>query len=705
MKRLMANTGVKLCAALLLVVSSLALVAGILGGVLLVDYGATRGDGDGFLSRVMRSTAWQEMQEAYSYYECVLEAKTNKDPAVQQQLEYYRDYFSETYTNFLFTVTDENGKELFRSAEGDGLLQADVSTHYSAATAPITVTRTFSTYEQAEAYVNRMLEEHPEINEIFGGYEWYSAYDEYDNEQIHVSMTYQEDRGQAVTVTGYIRLPPTAHDEFYYLYHGVSLLLTVREYLVVLCIALAVLVLLLLAFLLCAVGHRRDSDKIQLRWADRIPLDLYAIVLLVVGVFTCMITDSLINSAYSDTSWMLCLAAFCLCGVFCFLLALALLLSFAVRCKTGKWWRNTICYKVLHFCWRCVRFAVRKLPLYWKFGLVWAGLCLAELIALASCTYGSGAIGLWFLEKLILTPILILAVVNMRQLQQAGRQMAEGNLAYQLSLRHMLPGFRQHGEHLNSIRGGMQKAVDERMKSERMKTELITNVSHDIKTPLTSIINYVDLLQKEQLPEGSVREYVGVLDRQSRRLKKLTDDLVEASKASTGNIVAELERTDVNVLLEQVAGEYEERMEKAQLTLVMQPAQGAPAIEADGRLIWRVMENLMGNACKYAMPQTRVYFSAEQLGNKVSIWVKNISQAPLNISSDELMERFVRGDSARTSEGSGLGLSIAKSLTELQNGFFNILIDGDLFKAVLVFDSAPPAPEPEEEEPEQPELL
>ena len=233
---------------------------------------------------------------------------------------------------------------------------------------------------------------------------------------------------------------------------------------------------------------------------------------------------------------------------------------------------------------------------------------------------------------------------------------------------------------------GVRKAVAEQMKSERLKTELITNVSHDIKTPLTSIVNYVDLLKKENVENAAAREYIDVLDRQSQRLRRLTEDLVEAAKAATGNVAVSWEATDVNVFLHQVMGEYEQRLRQAGLEPVLTTDEAAPRIMADGRLLWRVMDNLLGNVCKYALPGTRVYVSSSLQGYKVRLTVKNISRTPLNVSADELTERFVRGDASRSTEGSGLGLNIAASLVKLQKGEFNLTVDGDLFKAQMVFD-------------------
>lgn len=245
---------------------------------------------------------------------------------------------------------------------------------------------------------------------------------------------------------------------------------------------------------------------------------------------------------------------------------------------------------------------------------------------------------------------------------------------------------KKHGENLNKIGEGMSKAVDERMKSERLKTELITNVSHDIKTPLTSIINYVDLLSREELHNDKAAEYLEVLERQSSKLKKLIEDLVEASKASTGNLAVDSQKLDAGVFVTQTVGEFEERLSAAGLELIVSRPEEPVYIMADGRHVWRVIDNLMNNICKYAQEGSRVYVNLEATVQSVSITFRNISKYPLNISGEELMERFVRGDKSRNTEGHGLGLSIAQSLMKLTGGDMNIVVDGDLFKVILTFE-------------------
>mgnify|MGYP002563883598 FL=1 len=276
-------------------------------------------------------------------------------------------------------------------------------------------------------------------------------------------------------------------------------------------------------------------------------------------------------------------------------------------------------------------------------------------------------------------------LIQTQELYKCAKEMAEGNLDRKADTSKMFWVFRAHGEHLNQIRDGMSKAVEARIKSEHLKTELITNVSHDIKTPLTSIINYVDLLQKGDMDEKTRQEYIEVLSRQSARLKKLIEDLVEASKASTGNIQINWAEIDANMLLEQAIGEYGDKLDKAGLKVVFTGSDTPAVVMADGQHLWRVFDNLLANISKYAMPGTRVYASVIRGDGEVRMEFKNISRDPLNVSSDELMERFVRGDSSRNTEGSGLGLSIANSLCTLMNARFTISIDGDLFKAAIIF--------------------
>lgn len=440
--------------------------------------------------------------------------------------------------------------------------------------------------------------------------------------------------------------------------------------------------LLCIIFLCCAAGHRRDSSVVQLNYLDRIPFDLFLTAIGAGEVFLLIVASGFLP--LERLGDIISFAATC---VLILLLALITLLTFCTRVKVGKLWKNTLVYGVLHLCFRMLRGIIRgiesfllSLPMIWRTLLVGLGLVLVNLFIANPRT--TRAFFLLILLGCGIVAFICLAVYQMQALKRAGQALSEGNFDEKLSTRRMLPDLRQHGENLNSLGEGMSMAVEQRMRSERMKTELITNVSHDIKTPLTSIINYVDLLQKDPAPEQRA-QYLSVLDRQAKRLKKLTEDLVEASKASTGNLTVNLKPIDLHEFLNQAIGEYEDRLSSAGLTLVANISGEGLSAMADGRHLWRILDNLLNNACKYAQPQTRVYLDAAAERNDVVITMKNISKEALNVSPDELTERFVRGDSSRNTDGSGLGLNIAKSLAELQYGDFTIEIDGDLFKARL----------------------
>lgn len=281
--------------------------------------------------------------------------------------------------------------------------------------------------------------------------------------------------------------------------------------------------------------------------------------------------------------------------------------------------------------------------------------------------------------------LLILNQMQARDVKAAAEELASGNLDHKLEIKKLRFIWRSLGESLNRLGDGLSQAVEERMQSERMKTELITNVSHDIKTPLTSIINYVDLMKNGHLDEETRQEYLGILDKQSARLKKLTEDVIEASKAASGALTVSREPIDAVELLEQFLGEYGTRFAAAKITPVFSAPSDECSLLADSVLLGRVLDNLFSNAAKYAQPETRFYIDLSSTGQEVTLTMKNTSREPLNISVDELMERFVRGDRSRHTDGSGLGLSIARSLTELMDGRLTITLDGDLFKAQLSF--------------------
>lgn len=340
----------------------------------------------------------------------------------------------------------------------------------------------------------------------------------------------------------------------------------------------------------------------------------------------------------------------------------------------------TECRKILR---RSVA-AVRRIPFPWKGTvLLLAFFAFEKLILMDWLKLSPEAV--WLQEKIILLAVLVYYMIVLYRLKVGGEQVARGRENCRISTRGMFGACRKHGEILNGIEENIRREVEARMKSEHMKTELIANVSHDIKTPLTSIINYTDLIIEENTEDEKIREYTQVLKRQSLRLKRLLENLMEMSRAASGNTEVFLEPCDVGVLLVQMIGEYEQRMQREGLILVAKPSEEDLLIMADGKLLWRVFDNLLDNILKYAQPGTRVYLTVERIQNKVEISFKNTSRYQLDISPQELMERFMRGDHSRHTEGNGLGLSIAESLTRLQGGELHLTLDGDFFKAVLSF--------------------
>lgn len=497
------------------------------------------------------------------------------------------------------------------------------------------------------------------------------------------SAYYQQDMstslsdGSDVTVVyqAYLKSPLAPRDSALYVMTWVERLISARYLLIVLTILLLAVCLFLFIFLLCSMGRKEGVDGIYQCWLNIIPLDLFlALLFALFFAWAAFLSDIW----YIDF-WYYILLAFGAAA-----LALTLILSVAGRAKAPGFFRNTVIYKLFLLIFR----TLGRIPMVWRTMLIWVCWCFVDLYFTFSNSYYYDSLlpAFWVISRAVLTVVVLYLASSLKILQKEGQSIADGRTDYKgKPIPRWLPALKKHEENLQSIQLGIQKAVDEQTRAERMKTELITNVSHDIKTPLTSIVNYVDLLEKEDIQPEKAKEYVDVLNRQAARLKKLTEDLVEASKASSGSLPVHLAPTDVNVLLSQLAGDYMEKLEDAQLEPIFHPAPSQPVIQADGQLLSRVLGNLFSNICKYAMPGTRVYFESAADENTVSLTFKNISKYELNIPAEELMARFVRGDRSRHTEGSGLGLSIAQSLTELQGGTFRLEIDGDLFKAVVTF--------------------
>lgn len=491
----------------------------------------------------------------------------------------------------------------------------------------------------------------------------------------------------------------------------------------------------LAVYLCCAAGRKPGSDEVHAAGFNCIPLDIYLAGggLIVFGLFMVIVQFYDAADLFTQNMQTLC-AGVLMAGYAMSLIFVSFCFACAAQFKTpgGYWWRNSVCWRCLDLLVKCVKgcfsgcgWLLRKLPkaaaVFWDFLLMlltplrwlWTqikktcakiGKSVTRVYSMMPLTWQ------WLLTGFIMVMLLFAALAGRSNLMvvlslcacvavvlygaycfgillESAKRMGKGDLDTKVDDKYLIGAFRSFAGDLNDLAGVAVVAAQKQLKSERMKTELITNVSHDIKTPLTSIINYVDLLQKPHTPEEE-KTYLEVLNRQSQRLKKLIEDLMEMSKASTGNLTADITKLDAVESVNQALGEFADKLEKAQLTPVFRHPEESVAMMADGRLAWRVLSNLLSNTVKYALPGTRVYIDVMALEGKVIISLKNISRDELNVDADELMERFVRGDDSRNIEGSGLGLNIAKTLMELQKGQLQLLVDGDLFKVTLIFPGA-----------------
>jgi len=487
----------------------------------------------------------------------------------------------------------------------------------------------------------------------------------------------------------YVAEEMTKNDMFSVISQIVELGFKLRYAFVFILLASLSLLIALWCYLFCVTGRNRDKS-LKLNYIDKIPFDIYTVFMFYAAVQSILAVD------YFAKDFATAVISVFLVGTVDYFLGITYLLSFANRIKNSTLIKNNMVYYIFSFVskdskrfFNWVKYIFVNLTLVKKTVTIIICAVILEFISvliLFEAMYRFEPdifiAALVFVNILLILTALYFAVI-MQRIKQGGEKIAGGELEHKIDTTYMLGDFKSFSKSLNNINEGLQAAVNEKIKSERFKTELITNVSHDIKTPLTSIVNYVDLIKKEDSDNPKINEYIEVLDRQSLRLKKLVEDLVEASKASTGNLSVNLTECDVGVLLSQTVGEFEEKLQKAGITSVVNVPDEPVKVLADGRHLWRVFDNLMNNVCKYALKGTRVYLDVKAFDYKAEISFRNISEFELNVSADELMERFVRGDSSRNTEGSGLGLSIAKSLVELQNGKMMLDIDGDLFKVKI----------------------
>ena len=457
----------------------------------------------------------------------------------------------------------------------------------------------------------------------------------------------------------------------------------------------SVLWLIGMVWLTVTAGRKPKDEEIHLNGFDRWYTEIAAGTVIGIWLAGTIISGTLIaNSSLGYSHAVVTVIVTCLiCGTYTMAWFLIGYLSLVRRIKAGTLWKNSLIRTVLKWIGKCsgkladfARAFSRNTAEKIKVLLVGGAFLFLQFLIIGCIFSGAGVFLLALMAVDVAVMIFAIRKADGLDLIMDGlKKISDGELQYKIKTDTLTGKQKVMAEYINNIGSGLDAAVENSLKKERMQTELITNVSHDLKTPLTSIINYVDLMKRENPTDPKIQEYLRILDEKSQRLKVLTEDVVEASKASTGNIKLEMNDIDFVEMVQQVIGEFEEKFQEKNLTMMVHFTDEPSIIYADGQRMWRVLENVFGNVVKYAMEGTRVYAEISNRNKKVTFSLKNISAQPLNISADELTERFIRGDVARNTEGSGLGLSIAKSLTELQGGEFKLYLDGDLFKVMITF--------------------
>lgn len=617
-----------------------------------------------------------KLSKVYSYMESTLHSISSR---IEEYL-YAGDMWKEGNTNFIYMFVDENTKTVYTN---NGL---------------------FKTYDEYKANLEKMKSGEDnkylivrskladfETNMDISANEWHS-----------VIKPYLSSENADCIFAASINTDFPIQDNFYtdkQAYDAYAPYLKQAAFGSVFC---TIVFLLILIWLTVIAGKKEDSEELHLTAFDRWKTEVGAVFIIVIWIFPVFLIMSTwgniftsgvsyvvkgyytmdYTGAYSGSYLNISdLAAAGIIAVYtaaCFLVGY---LSLIRRIKAKTLWKNSLLRDILLFFkefWENRNSIVKVI-------FIAAAFILLALFIIAINDGIVSVLLIFIFEGAAAFYIVVKNTIAKSRLRKGIQEIASGNVDYQIPLEGLRGENLHTAKMMNNIGSGLQCAVEEGMKSERLKTDLITNVSHDIKTPLTSIINYVDLLKRENFDDPKIQGYLDILEEKAQRLKTLTEDVVEASKVSSGNIVLELMDVDLVELINQTAGEFAEKFEKKELKMIQNLTEEPAIIHVDGRRIWRVLENIYNNAAKYAMSGTRVYADLWVDEGKVSFSLKNISESALNISADELSERFIRGDISRSTEGSGLGLSIAKSLTEMQGGEFKLYLDGDLFKVTIVF--------------------
>lgn len=589
---------------------------------------------------------------AEDYFKCV---ESNTDT---HRINYYKDRFSLENSSYVFTVSDIKGDIVFDS---------------------VAYSQSGSTYAEISSAA-----------EYTGTSDFYH----FDGKGLMIPL-----RINYAVITGD---SAQANDKYTNAFTWIEIANSLRYFLfVVLFIAVLIIVILLSAITVNAGMKDIENGEIIPGFVDKIPLDICTLFLIsllcvawmVIGLTSAADVGMVLNNV---VVMFTCMAAI--------LVLMTYLTTLSVRVKMGKIHKNTVIYQIYRKFKRKtprkLRRAVSEMSVFKKLIIGVAAFVLFEAAILSITAYLgilsdsheprsilSLFIVIWAMTRLIIIPIFAMIAINLHYVKEEGKKLAEGVLGDSVSSKLTIASIRAHGKNLDSIRREINKAMEQELKSEKLKSELIANVSHDIKTPLTSIKNYVDFLGRDNITEEERKNYLEIINKHTDKLSLLLNDIIEASQVSSGSIDINLEKTSLNIVIEQTVEEFATKLEQSELIPRIEMPQDDVYIMGDGKWLWRIFANLFNNACKYSAPGTDVKVSLDSGDGKATVQIANVSQTELNVEGEELFERFVRGDSSRHTEGNGLGLSIARSLAELQGGEMEISVEDNMFIAVLTFDT------------------
>lgn len=642
---------------IVLVCMTIVAVGCIMGIVYLQQYNfyAEGNKGQTAKSVAVRLYSIDDAELAKDYYLCRIGEES------EYRLDYYETKFTRENSNFVFTVKNVLGEVLFDSLSPDG------------------INSTGLTFENAKLAA-----------EYTGKSDFY-FFDE-DGDFVPLQIDY-------VILTPELQI---TNDRYTSAFQWIDIAYTLRYFVfVVLFLSIAIIVILLSVITINAGTVDEETGDIIPGFIDKLPLDfvtLFTILLFAVAGMVLGLTSA------ADTGMVLNNVIYMIIGVAAVLVIMSYLTTLSIRVKMGRFYRNTVIYSIFHKFKRKtprkVRRAIGEMTLFRKIVLgviiyiLFEGALLAVMayFGMLSNDYADPKLVLglflvaWAATRLIMIPIIVMIAINLNYVKEEGRRLAEGVMGDEIADKLSVAAIRTHGQNLDRIKKEINKAMEQELKSEKLKSELITNVSHDIKTPLTSIKNYVDFLSDDNLTDEERKKYIEIISKHTDKLSMLLNDLIEASRIQSGNIEINLEKTSLNIIIEQTVEEFAVKLEKSLLIPRVSMPENDIYIMGDGKWLWRIFSNLFNNACKYAAPDTDLEICLDCVDDRARIKISNISNSEFSVEGSELFERFVRGDSSRHTEGHGLGLSIARSLAEMQGGTMDISVEGNRFAAILEFD-------------------